>query len=376
MPHRLLQPLRLLLAWDRSPLAALALRLGAVLLLAQPWALQIHRVSLRLEELDPDLVATARSVGVDPFDPRAWPSVSGTVLRALAVLTLAAFAWWLVSRLRRLLVRRLGPGVTTVALLLAAYVGWIMACRLLTKGLMVPGSYLYHGVPVWQGWVIHPRIHPGAMEEFLQHLGLWALVGTELGLLVAEGRLLLAEARDGALRARLSPHFLFNTLNTLEAQIEDDPRGALDTTQRLSALFEQVQNVTNRPTAPLREELALVEDVLALERRRLGDRLRVRIDVPEELLDREIPVLGLQVLVENAIRHAIAPRLEGGTVVVRAEAEGKGLCISVEDSGDGLSRGKRGTGRALDNLRARLRRPSDLQLEPCPLGFRARFRWA
>ena len=92
-----------------------------------------------------------------------------------------------------------------------------------------------------------------------------------------------------------------------------------------------------------------MEDVLALERRRLGDRLRVRIDVPEELLDREIPVLGLQVLVENAIRHAIAPRLEGGTVVVRAEAEGKGLCISVEDSGDGLSRGKRGTGRALDH---------------------------
>jgi len=134
--------------------------------------------------------------------------------------------------------------------------------------------------------------------------------------------------------------------------------------------------VTNRPTVPLRDELALVEDMLALERRRLGERLQVAIEVPEEILDRELPVLGLQVLVENAIRHAIAPRVEGGTLRIRVEAEGQGLRVSVEDSGDGTTRGKNGTGQALTNLRARLRRPSDLVLERCDLGFRAAFRWS
>jgi hypothetical protein len=370
-----LQPLNALVAWDRNPWTALTLRLGTALLLLRPWSFRVLAVPLRAEELDPGVVAAVRAAGVDPFDPAAWPTATGTILRALAVMAVFALVWWGVSRLRHLVVRRFGPGVLAVALLLVAYVGWLFLGHPLTQALMVPGSYQHTGVPVWQAWVFHPRIHPETMEEYLQLLGLLAFVGVELLLLVAEGRMLLSEARDGALRARLSPHFLFNTLNTLEAQIEDDPLGALDTTQRLSALFEQVQKVTDRPTTPLREELALVEDVLALERQRLGERLRIHVEVPEELLDRPLPVLALQVLVENAIRHAIAPRVEGGTVLVRAEAEGTGLRISVEDSGDGVSRGRNGTGRALANLRARLRRPSDLVLEPCDLGFRARFRW-
>jgi len=364
-----------LLAWDRRPWAALGLRLGVVLLCLRPWALRIMAVEVRADDLDPKIVEAVRAVGVDPFNPAAWPTAISASLRALAAGVLFALLWWGVSRLKRIAMARRGPGLVAVLVPLTAYVALILGARSVITPLMVPGSYLLTGIPIWQGWAFHPLLHPSRMEDFLLLLGLVSFVGVELLLLVAEGRQLLTEAREGALRARLSPHFLYNTLNTLEAQIEDDPKGALDTTQRLSALFEQVQKVTDRPTVPLRDELALVEDILALERRRLGERLRLDIDVPEELLSRELPVLSLQVLVENAIRHAIAPRVEGGTIRIRIGAEGKGLQVAVEDSGDGTSRGKNGTGQALANLRARLRRPSDLVLERCELGFRAAFRW-
>ncbi len=369
-------PFRSLIAWDRNPWLALFLRVGVVALCLRPWATRIMHVDFHPEELDPKIVEAVRTAGVDPFSPTAWPTPLSAGLRALSAGLLFALLWWGVSRLKRLAMARRGPGLVAALVPLGAYVGLILGARSVLTPLMVPGSYLLTAIPVWQGWVFHPLIHPSRMEDFLLLLGLLSFVGLELLLLVAEGRHLLTEAREGALRARLSPHFLYNTLNTLEAQIEDDPRGALDTTQRLSALFEQVQKVTDRPTVPLRDELALVEDMLALERRRLGERLRLSIEVPEELLDRELPVLGLQVLVENAIRHAIAPRVEGGTLQIRVEAEGQGLRVSVEDSGDGTSRGKNGTGQALANLRARLRRPSDFVLERCELGFRAAFRWS
>lgn len=368
-------PFRSLIVWDRNPWLALLLRVGVVVLCLRPWALRVMHVDFRPEELDPKIVEAVRAAGADPFNPAVWPTPAAAGLRALTAGLLFALLWWGISRLKRIAMARRGPGLAAVMVPLAAYVGLILGARSVLTPLMVPGSYLLTAVPVWQGWVFHPLIHPSRMEDFLLLMGLLAFVGVELLLLVAEGRQLLTEAREGALRARLSPHFLYNTLNTLEAQIEDDPRGALDTIQRLSALFEQVQNVTNRPTVPLREELNLVEDMLALERRRLGERLQLAIEVPEELLDRELPVLGLQVLVENAIRHAIAPRVEGGILRIRVEAEGQGLRVSVEDSGDGTSRGKNGTGQALANLRARLRRPSDLVMERCELGFRAAFRW-
>lgn len=368
--------LRTLVAWDRHPGAALGLRVGAVLLALRPWSLRFMSVEVRPGDIDTTVLESLRHAGVDPFNPAAWPSPLGASLRALAAGLLFALLWWGVSRLRRIAMARRGPGLAAVLVPLGAYVALILGARSLLTPLLVPGGYVLTGLPVWQGWLFHPLIHPSRMEDFLLLLGLIAFMGIEMLLLVTEGRQLLAEAREGALRARLSPHFFYNTLNTLEAQIEDDPRGALDTTQRLSALFEQVQKVTDRPTVPLREELALVEDMLALERRRLGDRMQVDIAVPEDLVDREVPVLSLQVLVENAIRHAIAPRVDGGRIHIHVAAEGKGLRVSVEDSGDGTSRGKNGTGQALANLRARLRRPSDLVLERCDLGFRAAFLWS
>ena len=222
----------------------------------------------------------------------------------------------------------------------------------------------------------------GVSHPFLGAVGFWILLlgvvilGAEMVLQAAETRALLAEAREGALRSRLAPHFLYNAFNTLNAQIEQDPRAAQETTQRLASLFEQVTRASVRPTVPLREELALVEELLSIERQRLGDRLQVTVTIPDDLLDREVPVLALQVLVENALRHAIAPRREGGRLTLSATALGSGVEVAVVDSGDGLSLVAPGTGQSLSNLRARLRRPSDLTQAQVPEGFRAAFRWS
>lgn len=184
----------------------------------------------------------------------------------------------------------------------------------------------------------------------------------------------LLEARDQALRARLAPHFLFNTLNTLHAQIESDPRGAQATTERLAQLFRQVLDASEKATVPLREELAFAEAYLGIERDRLGSRLRVAVEVPEELEACQVPPLALQVLVENAVKHGIAPLEAGGELRISARLEGRELRLSVSDPGPGQSAHK-GTGTALETLRQRLAKPGDLEILREGDRTVASFRW-
>ncbi len=188
----------------------------------------------------------------------------------------------------------------------------------------------------------------------------------------------LREARDAALRARLAPHFIFNALGTLQAQIEKDPAAATATADALARLFRQALAAAGRPTVPLREELEFVEAYLGIERSRLGHRLRVKIDVPEELEQIEVPPLSLQVLVENAVQHGIAPREDGGEVVVRARrsapGENEGIVLSVENPLAPSSRP--GTGNGLETLRGRLANPGDLAVSSSGGVFHAEFRWS
>lgn len=184
----------------------------------------------------------------------------------------------------------------------------------------------------------------------------------------------LLAAREEALQARLAPHFIFNTLNTLHAQIEADPRGAQATTERLAQLFRQVVEVSERPTIPIKKELAFVEAYLGIEQARLGDRLKVVVAIPEELESVEIPPLSLQVLVENAVKHGVAPLEKGGEIRIGAERAEGALRIWVEDPGTGSSP-VNGTGTALETLRQRLERPGDLEMGMVDGRHRVGFRW-
>src|SRR5207302_1998684 len=118
---------------------------------------------------------------------------------------------------------------------------------------------------------------------------------------------LATEAELRALRAQLNPHFLFNALNTLGHLMQTAPDRALATLYQLTGLLRAVLRRTNGQFVALREELEIVESYLAIERERFQERLEVTIDVPAEVRHARIPPLLLQPLVENAVKHGIAP---------------------------------------------------------------------
>ncbi len=184
----------------------------------------------------------------------------------------------------------------------------------------------------------------------------------------------LQDARAQALRSRLAPHFIFNALNTLKAQIASNPAAAEAMTDRLARLFRQVLEVSDEPTIPLKQELAFVEAYLGIEQARMGDRLKVAINIPEALESAEIPPLSLQVLVENAVKHGVAPLEQGGEIRIGAERREGALHLWVEDPGSGDSPNK-GSGTALETLRQRLEKPRDLEMRMVDGRHQVGFRW-
>ena len=147
---------------------------------------------------------------------------------------------------------------------------------------------------------------------------------------------LVVEARLRSLESRLHPHFLFNTLNSISALIMIDPPRADRIVGRLSALLRASLDTSSRSLIPLGDELAMVEDYVDIERARFGNRLRCRVEAPAELRDAQVPPLSVQSLVENAVKHGIAPQRSGGDVLVSASATNGRLTIEVSDTGEGF----------------------------------------
>ncbi|HEX2190570.1 MAG TPA: histidine kinase [Longimicrobiaceae bacterium] len=161
-----------------------------------------------------------------------------------------------------------------------------------------------------------------------------------------------------ALRYQLNPHFLFNTMNAISTLVgEERNREARSMIARLSAFLRSTLEGIDAPVIPLAEEVEFVRRYLEIEQARFGDRLRVRVDVADDLLSAPVPALVLQPLVENAVRHAVAPREDGALVVIGARRVRGDLLLSVADDGPGLAAGGdgAGTGIGLANTRERLR---------------------
>jgi LytS/YehU family sensor histidine kinase len=176
----------------------------------------------------------------------------------------------------------------------------------------------------------------------------------EQALAAVRAEQLVAEARLRSLESRLHPHFLFNTLNSISALIMIDPPRADRIVGRLSALLRASLDTSSRSLIPLGDELAMVEDYVDIERARFGDRLRCRVEAPAELRDANVPPLSVQSLVENAVKHGIAPQRSGGDVLVSASAENGRLTIEVSDTGEGFDLAAIRAGHGLDSLVRRL----------------------
>ena len=175
----------------------------------------------------------------------------------------------------------------------------------------------------------------------------------------------VVEARMATMQAQVEPHFLFNTLASIDHLIEVDPRRASQMQKNLIALL-RASMPTMRETGSegmrsrdLGRELAVIRPYLAILKVRMEERLATEIDVPEGLLSAEFPAMMVQTLVENAIKHGLEPKPEGGKLLVKAEVVHGKLSVTVADTGLGFGRAASsgataGTGVGLANIRERL----------------------
>ena len=146
----------------------------------------------------------------------------------------------------------------------------------------------------------------------------------------------LAQAQLRALQMQLQPHFLFNTLHGIAMLTDTDPAGAETMAVKLADLLRATLRLRDVPEVPLRTELELLRAYLEIEELRFGERLVVTFAVPEDLLDVPVPSFLLQPIVENAVRHGVAPRVETGHIAIGATRDADALVLSVEDDGAGF----------------------------------------
>jgi hypothetical protein len=164
---------------------------------------------------------------------------------------------------------------------------------------------------------------------------------------------LVSQAELRALQSQINPHFLFNALNTLYGTIPREAAAARKIVLNLADIFRYSLQ-SDKPFVPLADELQIVRAYLDVEQLRLGNRLTVEIKVDDGALQVPIPVLSIQPLVENAIKHGIARRTEPGHVRIKAECRNDELRITVENSSAGAVPPNAGSGVGLQNVRRRL----------------------
>jgi two-component system, LytTR family, sensor kinase len=167
----------------------------------------------------------------------------------------------------------------------------------------------------------------------------------------------LADARLAALQAQLHPHFLFNTLHAVSSLIHEDPDAAEDMLTALSDLLRTTLGRGTQREVPLHDEIDFLERYLEIQKMRLGDRLRVTLDIAPDVAEVLVPSFAIQPLVENAIRYAIAPRRDGGHLEIHAQRVDGRLRLTIADDGPGIaapSADESGWGIGLENTKERL----------------------
>jgi two-component system LytT family sensor kinase len=175
---------------------------------------------------------------------------------------------------------------------------------------------------------------------------------------LAEQQQVLLQARLEALSSQINPHFLFNTLNSVSSLIRTDPGEARNVVYKLSNILRRLLRKHDNFN-PLRDELNFINDYLAIEMVRFGDKLHFEKDIGPNTLDRPVPSMLLQPLVENCIRHGLSGKVEGGTIRVSSRLADGRLHLSVEDDGVGIPEVKLATlleqGIGVSNVNERLK---------------------
>ena len=208
-------------------------------------------------------------------------------------------------------------------------------------------------------WVVDTKKEHIAVSE-ARKLGIpviiWSSFRTEKQL--EAQRVHLTEARLAALTNQINPHFLFNTLSSIATLIRINPDQARSTIYKLSNILRRLLRKTENFSA-LREEISFIDDYLAIEMVRFGEKLRFHKDIDPDTLDRLVPSMVLQPIIENSIRHGLSNKVEGGMIRLRTWIENGHLRILVEDDGVGMEERKLATlfeqGIGVSNVNERLR---------------------
>ena len=261
--------------------------------------------------------------------------------------------------------------VTWLALVIA-----VVLCKLHPLLQRLPGRMPYVGVWLLIVWIV---LVASAVARWIDGSLQMHLIGSSMGQFVRDNAVIAAllgaamlryfyvlaqwqvrmaavsRAQVEALQARIRPHFLFNSMNTVAALIRIDPAAAERTVEDLSELFRAALGQHDTDNGTLGDELALIERYLAIEQLRFGTRLRVQCALDDLPTDFPLPRLLLQPLVENAVRHGIQPLREGGEVSLRGQRDGDGDGIRIEISNPlPTTPAEPGNGHGLDSVRQRV----------------------
>ena len=185
------------------------------------------------------------------------------------------------------------------------------------------------------------------------------LNNTRIEMNLEQNQQLLLKARMDALTSQINPHFLFNTLNTVSSLIRFDPDMARGVVLKLSNILRRLLR-KHETFVPLREELDFIDDYLDIEVIRFGrDKLQIFKEIDPDALDAFVPSMLLQPMIENSIKHGLAPRLEGGQIHIRTQRRDGRLYLEIDDNGIGIPperlREVYGGGIGISNVHERLR---------------------
>jgi two-component system LytT family sensor kinase len=261
-------------------------------------------------------------------------------------------AWALLTPLVFLLAGRLSIRRTTFRWTVPLLIAASFAFALLHLGIFIQ-------MLPWIGYNVGYAVMPAMLRARLHSnlLTCWVLFGLQHYRLrqraAAQLEARLVQAQLEMLKMQLQPHFLFNTLHAISSLIHRDPENADRMVARLGDFLRLTLDSSGVQEVTLKRELEYLDKYLEIEQVRFGSRLQVYRDIAPDTLDLLVPNLVLQPLAENAVRHGIAPRAEGGRIDVHARLDGHSLEIEVSDDGPGPSTGMY-EGVGLANTRARL----------------------
>jgi signal transduction histidine kinase len=268
-----------------------------------------------------------------------WKSVLGELIFSYLWLGLTPLAIWL-SRSFRI---EGGQRFKSLIIHFLASVAFLLVHILLFTVIAIPFGWYSHLNPFWNRYfLLILNFTPSNVMFYwgivvIEHALDYYQKLQERELRASQLEAQLAQAQLKVLKMQLHPHFLFNTLNAISALIRESPDEADEMVSRLGDLLRMTLETAGLQEVPFKKELEFLKHYLDIEQTRFQDRLKVEMAIEPDTLDGLVPSMILQPLVENSVRHGVAPRPEGGCIKITAWRHHALLRVEVEDDGPGLS---------------------------------------